>query len=768
MERHVRTNQTLCNVCEKVDLRQLHAKLVDEDKDGKIERRLEPRDNDLGYVDEIVQMKDCALCRLVTKVLRMSWTAIPLHTRHGERIRCFIPTDFKDAMKTKILKRRNWELEVSLDVYGKDLGPSQEKIHSSTIRLADSDTHRVTGEGGVFALGRIYDAACCDLDFIVKSYRNCVDSHGPACDMSVHLRQKFAPFREVLQEVTQKSGLMSKALHFIDVQDCCIKPSSGDCRWLALSYVWGKANFIRLTKSNYDALTTPGYLKHVRLPRTIQESMELVSKLSERYLWVDSMCIIQDDEENKMAQIKNMGTIYNSAALTIVAASGDDVEAGLAGLYPGSRLAQQCFENVQGLRLLAMGPPLESVLCGVKWDSRAWTYQELVMSKRILFFTPQQVFFFCAAEPVSEDSVHYDLNYNKWYKGNSDLMDPAALLRDPYFSNWPWKNFDEIKNRALLDERAFGDNQFPEAYKKLVRNYSRRSLTYTEDILNAISGIFRSVAIFRLHNFVYGLPESYFDWALLWQPMGPLHRRSGATASGQMFPSWSWTGWVGPVGYTNFEDRCIRPEVRRWAIQTSQGKPEKYELLVGSESNSVDECYMFNHQKNTCFNEPRMSFDILCFSTRSARFKVDGHHDSEKGTLVAGDLLSLRTKSLGIFRIMNRDDWIGGIVLELEFAKTLRDAKIDAEFIVLSKSIGYWHIGAYDADTGYRKNVNMYDDIKLDPHRGRQEGRNYRCLMYNVMWIRREGSVAYRVAIGQIHIDAWETADWKEEGIRIG
>ena len=103
-------------------------------------------------------MKDCALCRLVTKVLSMSWTVILLRTRNAERTRYVTPTVVSQgAIRIGDSRRRQWKLEVILDSNRKELNHSQKKIYPSTS-TGGFDIHKVADEGGVFALGRTYDA----------------------------------------------------------------------------------------------------------------------------------------------------------------------------------------------------------------------------------------------------------------------------------------------------------------------------------------------------------------------------------------------------------------------------------------------------------------------------------------------------------------------------------------------------------------------------------------------------------------------------------
>lgn len=93
---------------------------------------------------------------------------------------------------------------------------------------------------------------------------------------------------------------------------------------MALSYVWGGPQELQLTKKSHIELERPDGLSmdDQRLPRTITDAMLLVSRFDERYLWVDSLCIMQDDAENKHDRIALMDVIYQKAILTIVAVSG--------------------------------------------------------------------------------------------------------------------------------------------------------------------------------------------------------------------------------------------------------------------------------------------------------------------------------------------------------------------------------------------------------------------------------------------------------------
>ncbi|KAF4784448.1 heterokaryon incompatibility protein [Colletotrichum scovillei] len=124
----------------------------------------------------------------------------------------------------------------------------------------------------------------------------------------------------------------ARPLWLIDVRACCLVAVNDDREeenssvtlytYVALSYVWGQASSASATLANIAALQAPGALDGHDIPATIRDAMDLTRLLGERYLWVDRLCIVQDDKDAKPAQLQGMADIYGGATLTIVAAQG--------------------------------------------------------------------------------------------------------------------------------------------------------------------------------------------------------------------------------------------------------------------------------------------------------------------------------------------------------------------------------------------------------------------------------------------------------------
>lgn len=161
----------------------------------------------------------------------------------------------------------------------------------------------------------------------------------------------------------------------IDAWDRCIVQAPPGCKFLALSYVWGPAKLFKLLRDNLPELQVKGALNKIwqNLSKTIQDAITLTSSLSIRYIWIDSLCIVQDDSSDKKRLIPYMHVIYDRAFMTIMAATGEDAQARLPGVRPKSRAQQQRREEISpGLRLIYRKHIVDALDQSV-YESRAWT-----------------------------------------------------------------------------------------------------------------------------------------------------------------------------------------------------------------------------------------------------------------------------------------------------------------------------------------------------------------------------------------------------------
>jgi hypothetical protein len=315
---------------------------------------------------------------------------------------------------------------------------------------------------------------------------------------------------------------------------CLVEAKSGD-RYVALSYVWGQVECAKALKSNLERFQQPGSISDanegVVIPRTIRDAMCLAKLLGEKLLWVDSLCIVQDGVESKHAQLNEMASIYANAYVTIIAANGWDANHGLRGIKGvtetrmlGPNGNQDIAESLQ---------PYSTI-----WYSRGWTFQELIFSRRKIMFQYQMAIWECSCGGWHEATTRSEMAFQY----------SSALSREGTYSSMDAQSPPGVVSCTPLEVKPNLDWPDLQQYMNLVRNYNDRQLTFPEDVIAGFSGVLSILSDIFVGGFIYGLPEMFFDVALLWQPTSPLERRVSSSKTAKVhLPSWSWIGWRGDI-----------------------------------------------------------------------------------------------------------------------------------------------------------------------------------------------------------------------------
>ncbi|KAL5330800.1 hypothetical protein ACEPPN_000323 [Leptodophora sp. 'Broadleaf-Isolate-01'] len=292
-----------------------------------------------------------------------------------------------------------------------------------------------------------------------------------------------------------------------------------------------------MTTESFDSLRKDGSLSPNRhdIPSVLKDAMELVSRIGERYLWIDALCIQQDSPE-KHKDLARMDVIYSHALFTIVAIDGTNANASLPGLWPRSRLPLKPVVHIASHVLISEPPSLDEVLKSSKYETRGWTLQERVLSRRCLY--------------ISEQGMYFQCNTSTW----SETTGLKGRTRER--SHLTKFNTIRLHGHVLAQTLGVGSStratlclwsQALLVYYELVELYSSRSLSYPDDVVNAFAGFSSVFAESCGGSFVAGLPTAALASSLLWVSKSPLSRRP--SCHNTRFPSWSWTGWDGPVIY---------------------------------------------------------------------------------------------------------------------------------------------------------------------------------------------------------------------------
>lgn len=257
--------------------------------------------------------------------------------------------------------------------------------------------------------------------------------------------------------------------------------------------------------------------------------MQVVELLKERFFWVDSLCIIQDDTD-KEHDIKNMAGIYANGVLTIIAEGNSDADDGRRGLG-GSSLPRTWPQSARSIgKWDVFYDPLDSMPHWndkAAWNRRGWTFQEEHFSTRRIYFRNGEIRWVCG-------------------KGKAYERQPRRLLN------------------ALQDFLSFDTMLGSMPLAGLVEEFSYRKLTYPEDRASAFSGIAAALGAVFEGGFISSLPAAFFDTALLWRPRRITSRVEPGRGSKYQPPSWSWVGWSGEV-------QCDWWETVEEALETHEG-----------------------------------------------------------------------------------------------------------------------------------------------------------------------------------------------------
>jgi hypothetical protein len=454
----------------------------------------------IGTVGEILgRQSACALCHIVAKRL----VARGFDDGKAYSLLCSaISVNFCGMDMETRPKRYTQRMAILIEPYTDPLPLSVDDRIRDALILVELQVC-----GNETFCGREMDQKEVDFGLLSSWLRKCLDEHKADCRLLGW----------------DGSGVLG--LLVIDVCQMCIIEAPPQCRYSALSYCWGEVDNFKHERGNSAVLRRDGGLKNAPLPKTVSDAILLIQSIGERYLWVDALCIVQDDPISSHEQISQMGSIYLMAIFTIVAAAGQDANAGLPGVRPWSRTVDQ--ESVDALITAIDGPYYSGEVRNSTWSTRGWTMQEEALSARRLIFTESQVYWRCREAIWLEETILESAPPQKFHRlppSQTDTEDLAII---------------GIKYGAYR------------MYENCVLAYGRRQLKYESDILRAFMGI--TSAISQLNPgalFNWGLPQSRFHWALGWVGESCTRNTSACTILDAeriehiiRFPSWSWTGW---------------------------------------------------------------------------------------------------------------------------------------------------------------------------------------------------------------------------------
>ncbi|KAJ3578478.1 hypothetical protein NPX13_g2090 [Xylaria arbuscula] len=549
-----------------------------------------------------------------------------------------------------------------------------------------------------------------DIGLVQKWVARCTDSHGQCRD-------------------TGASEPMSPAIiRLIDVKHKRVVLHDRSCRYIALSYVWGRNTKGLLTRSTVNKYTLAGSLEQEDIPLTIRDAIALVADLNERYLWADSLCIIQDDVADKRKYLPMMGDIFSAATMVIVAAV-ENAHSGLPGRGSSERRQRRPVEKIQGIEFTIGAPDPQDHLATTTWDRRGWTYQEAQLARRILIIAETQVYWSCREEFWCEDRF-------------SEFLIPA---KSPFIpSSLSPIQVSPLRSRSLFIPRTepcvLGE------YVRRVNEFSYRSFSDRQDRLWAFLGILKSLIPLFPEGFIWAIPRAELDAAILWKadsashfpaPLAILNPKGQWQESN--FPSWSWMCKGTEIWYDDCYESVVSMVDWGQPVNMDEHRP------LNNGGRKTRENDIANDTQSAIFQPDHVSststiFDyaLLQLTAESAILRV--HTPQARSTQVEIYYDSLVTATISL----NSGKDIGSIDLPLGAfcdGNIVTTHEIEGEFVLLSSVASKSGDGTEMSEPRYNIMLLSWSDDK---------------------------KIAYRVSWTNIARSAWEECETQRKTIILG
>lgn len=386
-------------------------------------------------------------------------------------------------------------------------------------------------------------------------------------------------------------------------------------QYIALSHRWGGKNPIKTERGNLNQ-RTEGF-PYTDLPPLFRDAVDTALALDTNYIWIDSLCIVQDDPEDWRAEAAKMADVYMNAYLTIAASAVPNSDSSfLCGRETTPKVVKlpQNDDTVGDWSLYVEEQYSRSFRKDADeapLNKRAWVLQERILSPRILHFTRTQVYWECWSR-VEYETLEYDRgNYHK--------------------SSFPVS----LSPRGIQDTSIWGWHL--KEWLGIVEKYTSCQLTFASDKLVAIGGLVERIRSDATDQFFGGVFLSDLHYQLLW---GLMDNSCSSFLPGTLVPTWSWASRDGAVRFA--ESEVLEPEHTTRLVESEQSE----HLLLDLKAD------IYSLDKNVLIGE---------------QTKPEGWHYYRGEQEMFYRCLPLKDDKTQRFRFMNQnDDVVGAFLLDHE------------------------------------------------------------------------------------------------------
>ncbi|KAK1705799.1 heterokaryon incompatibility protein [Colletotrichum lupini] len=376
--------------------------------------------------------------------------------------------------------------------------------------------------------------------------QDCIANH-PKCIRS-HSIKSFIPTRVLDVGPPNTNTNDATPPSHIRVIDSTKEPITGP--YMTLSHCWGTGSFIRLTETNVDEYTTNGipWAELEASNANFVDAVRVVRTLGMRYIWIDSLCIIQGQQhgEDWNHEAPLMHKVYRNSWCNLAAADSKDHTRGLFRERTAEVVPVRCESQEPSV---TFGDKVWRILPADLWDrdllgshlyTRGWVFQaERMLSPRLLQFTSTQLFWDCATLTATESLP--------------DGLAPPLDTKSATDRHWR----ERLQSSALSVRPLAGtaEDSLEEFWKSAVAAYTSCDLTYGKDKLAALWGIAKLLRDALGEEYAAGLWGINLAEQLAWRVVDCStaerygEKENVVVPGGQAVgnPSWSWTSLKGEV-----------------------------------------------------------------------------------------------------------------------------------------------------------------------------------------------------------------------------
>ncbi|KAF5133383.1 hypothetical protein E5D57_004007 [Metarhizium anisopliae] len=308
--------------------------------------------------------------------------------------------------------------------------------------------------------------------------------------------------------------------------------------YAALSYCWGPhtSNVPKLTDATYSSFVQG--INESTLSQSHKDMIHLARALGISYVWIDALCIIQFNAADWERESKRMAVVYGNAALTVIAGRSSDSKHGF--------IANNAAQNKIFCKLPQEASETPTIMVGLQrshdigpTSTRAWCFQERLLSQRAVIFGLEQLRFSCRAGSVYEDGFKTAGNAGSKLLGSAPIQPPS-------------RNEQHAAHEALKE------------WYGLLFPYTKCRLSNPHDAFASLSAMAQQAAAVLGSRYLAGVWECDIVRGLMWRPTyhlapnwKPTTRPKPTSFTGPCqivarAPSWSWVSVEGEVSQESF------------------------------------------------------------------------------------------------------------------------------------------------------------------------------------------------------------------------